>query len=46
MQQFALAPVSPRSVAWLIRSNEWDRYRWLHETHQGVLEKLCLRDFL
>ncbi len=26
MQQFALASVYPRSIAWLIRLNEWDRF--------------------
>lgn len=26
MQQFALASVYPRSIAWLIRFNEWDRF--------------------
>ena len=26
MQQFALASVYPRSIAWLVRSDEWDRF--------------------
>ncbi len=26
MEQFALASVYPRSIAWIIRLNEWDRF--------------------
>lgn len=37
MQQFALASVHPRSIAWLIRSDEWERLEMIIKYNSAML---------